>query len=188
MISSENKRTFIASMNKYNPYRIRNITESVYNRILQARETPHEILKESPRNPKTIYLPPVKIEESSVKILHKRNIPNFQYNPESISIENNQNKLKIDSFPVFSRSLDFSESSYKEKSEIITENRVKCKTKPDSKRNHRACLRRNSENYTNDTIRTMSAIQQREKPFKLPSRYRQMKSPWAFQTFKYFFQ
>ena len=180
MISPANKRTFIASMNKYNPYRITKITDSVYNKILQSREISGS--PTTPRNPKTIYLPPVKVEESSTKVLKNPRVLQNDYQFESISIEASKNSMKID-FPVLSKSLDFTEVDYQEKAMLAISK--KSATNTHKKKIFSRCLRRKSEDARNGSMRTMSAMQQREAPFRLTSKFKESKSPWAFQLFKY---
>ena len=180
MISPANKRTFIASMNKYNPYRITNITDSMYNKIMQSREPLSS--PNTPRNPKAIYLPPVKIEESSIKTLKNPRVLQNDYQFEPVSIEASKNSMKID-FPILSKSLDFTEVEYQEKAMLAI-------TKKSATINHKKTLfsrrmRRKSEDTRDGNMRTMSAMQQRDTRFRLPSKFKENNSPWAFQVFKY---
>lgn len=178
MKSPDHKRSFIASMNKYNPYRITNITDSVYSRILRSRENPKDSHLQSAKNPKTIYLPPVKIEEgSSIGLNHGIIVES----PKNL-IENSKKIIKIDSFSAFSKSLDFSEIMYHGNSMKSTSKDAT--PVANQKKLYRNCLRRRSE-IAQGNARTMSAMQQRDKPLRLPSKFKQNKSPWAFQVFKY---
>ena len=181
MLSPKVKKSFIASMNRYNPYRITSITDSVYHRILNSREVNQDYIIESPRNPKTIYLPPVKIEESSTKVLKNPKPLQHEHNYEPLTREKSKNKLKIDSLQIFSKSLDFSDS--KDQSELVYLKKS-VKIKPNNQK--LLSIRKNSVDVRESALRTMSAMQDREKPFKIPAKFKESKSPWAFQGFKYY--
>jgi hypothetical protein len=178
MISPSNKKTFIASMNKYNPYRIPNISESIYNKILQSRELSSESCPGSPCSPKAIYLPPVKPDQGSTNLL----IPNsmtFEYSDEPLS-QKTQKDFKTSKFQILSKSVDISQP--KQKSEFLSNIKKNLNSSIKVPFNSR---RRNSTGFK-QTIRTMTAMQNHEKNLNPAPRYKEMKSPWAFQTFKYY--
>lgn len=176
------KRTFIASMNKYNPYRISQITESVYDRILLNRELATETKVESPRDPKAIYLPPVKIEENSKKVIKKPTQRRSPWSPTT-SLESTPKDTKIESFQLLSKSLDFNYTAYEKPQTGINQNR-----KLDPRADKKAAtwkVRKNSGDYYNERHRTMSAFQERD-GYRIPSKFRESRSPWVFQTSKFF--
>lgn len=177
------KRTFIASMNKSNPYRICSITDSVYDRILLnrelARELATEIKVESPRDPKAIYLPPVRIEENSRKSLKKTVKKRKPWSPSSV--DSTPKDSKFESFQLTSKSLDFSFNVY-EKPQSVLVTRRKYEPKSDNKA-FTWKARAPDENKVRN--RTTSALQERDN-FKIPFKFRENRSPWVFQTSKLF--
>lgn len=172
-------------MNKYNPYRITSITESVYDKIILSRETPQESRTESPRNPKAIYLPPVRCEDNAMGIMSKTNPMRVEFGREPFSLNSTRADIKIDNFQVLSKSLDFEDMISRRKQDDFCCTRRKHRHKLDEKTPKGSNHKKNSgsqESY----IRTMSALQNRDDVLKLPIKFRENKSPWAFQAQKFF--
>jgi hypothetical protein len=172
----QRKRTFIASMNKYNPYRISRFTESVYDRILLNRETLVEVKVESPRDPKAIYLPPVRIEDSSKKFIKKRarlstSIPS--------SHDSTPKDYKIESFQLLSKSLDFN---------MVFHEKVQSPTQPQKRKTEKTDIKSKTFQLAdlNSKLRTTSALQDRRNSLKIPSKFRENLSPWIFRTSQMF--
>lgn len=170
-------------MNKYNPYRICSITDSVYDRILLnrevARELATEIKVESPRDPKAIYLPPVRIEESSRKNLKKTVKRRKPWSPSSV--DSTPKDSKLESFQLTSKSLDFSFNVYEKPQSVLITRR---KFEPKSDNKALTWKNRVPEEYKVRN-RTTSALQERDS-FRIPVKFRENRSPWVFQTAKLF--
>lgn len=179
------KRSFIASMNKCNPYRITSITESLYDKIVLSRETLKEPKIESPRNPKTIYLPPVRCEDCTVDIINKFNPMRVEYPKQPFSVVDIKTDTKIDNFQVLSKSLDFDEMVAHCRQDNNSCLKKKNRIKFDSKVNNSSKFRRKFE-YNKSYMRTMSGFGNREGLLKLPLKFRESRSPWAFQAHKFF--
>jgi hypothetical protein len=179
------KRSFIASMNKYNPYRIISITESLYDKIVLSRETLKDLKIESPKNPKAIYLPPVRCEDCTVDIINKSNPMRVEYPKPTFSVVSTKTDTKIDDFQVLSKSLDFDEIVAHCRQDNGSCLKKKNRIKFDSKVNNTRKFRRNFE-YNQNYMRTMSGFENREGLLKLPLKFRETRSPWAFQAQKFF--
>ena len=171
----QRKRTFMYSTAKNNPYRICRFTESVYDRILLNRETSVEVKVESPRDPKAIYLPPVRIEESTKRIMKK--VTRLSTCLPS-SLDSTPKDYKIETFQVLSKSLDFNSTFYeKPQSPIHIKRRKIERVDPKSK----TCKFPQEMQLR---MRTTSALQDRSTNLKIPSKYRENLSPWIFRTSK----
>jgi len=176
------KRTFIASMNKYNPYRICAITESVYDRILLNRELTTETKLESPRDPKAIYLPPVRIEENSKKVIKKPTRRRTPWSPPG-SVDSTPKGGQMESFQLLSKSLDLNYPGFENPQTGVNQNK-----NSDTRGDKKAAtwkIRTSSGGYYNERHRTMSAFQERD-GFKIPSKFKENKSPWVFQASRFF--
>ncbi|OMJ88301.1 hypothetical protein SteCoe_9802 [Stentor coeruleus] len=175
------KRSFIVSMNKYNPYRITSITESLYDKIILSRKTLKEPKIESPRNPKAIYLPPVRCEDNTVDTVNKTNQIQVEYPKEPFSVVDTKADGKIDNLQVLSKSLDFDEMVAQCRQDNNSCIKKKNRIKFDGKISDSRKFKRNFE-CNESYMRTMSSFQNREGLLKLPLKHRENRSPWAFQT------
>ncbi|OMJ77575.1 hypothetical protein SteCoe_22823 [Stentor coeruleus] len=172
-------------MNKSNPYRIISITESVYDKIILSRENPQELKIESPKNPKAIYLPPVRCEDNVIGIMSKANPMRVEFGKEPFSLNSTRADIKIDNFQVLSKSLDFEDMISRRKQDDFCYTKKKYRQNIDDKNIKGKQHKKNSDSQEY-YIRTMSAMQNRDDILKLPIKFRENKSPWAFQAQKFF--